>query len=86
MHYYRGAERCRWVSYLNSDATEARSGGLKLFLKNPICLFHTSLLIEKVVLYRQLLEYIRLLSKLHLVAKIAIFGVFIAKFFDPMFP
>ena len=33
MHYYRGAERCRWVSYLNSDETEAKSGGLNLCLK-----------------------------------------------------
>ena len=30
MHYYRGAERCRWVSYLNSDETQARLGGLNI--------------------------------------------------------
>ena len=33
MHYYRGAKRCRWVSYLNSDETQAMSGGLKLLQK-----------------------------------------------------
>ena len=54
MHYYRGAKRCRWVSYLNSDETQAMSGGLKLpFLTSlsqnfsTLCLHRLSKFVDK---------------------------------------